>query len=251
MKKAALIFLLILSNSLFAQTADSIFADANKLYLQEKYSEALKAYKQIEEQRLHSEDLYYNMANAHYKMNQIAPAVYYYEKALLLDPNHSDAKHNLAFAKQMAIDNIEALPRTIGERFSEGFIQQLHFNTWAWLAVVFAVLFASLFLLYHFSYSSMRKRIYFVSSIISALLILIFITFAYSNYNYVQTNNYAIVFAQQVAVKSAPAASGEVNFELHEGAKVKLLESVDDWYKIKLADGKIGWMQKSELKELN
>jgi len=232
------------------QTVDSIFTEANKLYQQEKYSEALTAYKQIEDNELHSDDLYYNMANAHYKMNQVAPAVYYYEKALLLNPNHADAKHNLSFAKQMAIDNIEALPKTINQRFSESFIQQLNYNVWAWMAVAFAILYAALFLMYHFSYSSSRKRLYFISSIISAILILLFVIFAYSNYNYVKNNKYAIVFEQQVAVKSAPTVSGEINFELHEGAKVKLLESVDNWYKIKLADGKIGWMPKEGLKEI-
>ena len=80
---------------------------------------------------------------------------------------------------------------------------------------------------------------------------MVFVIFAYSNYEYVKTNNYAIVFAQQVAVKSAPANSGDVSFELHEGAKVKLLESIDNWYKIKLADGKIGWILKEDLKEIN
>ena len=234
----------------FAQTVDSLFASANKLYQLEKYSEALTAYEQIANNQLHSDDLYYNMANAYYKLNQVAPAVYYYEKALLLNPGHTDAAHNLAFAKQMTIDNIEALPKTIGERISESLIQKLNYNTWAWLGVAFALLFALLFLLYHFSYSSLRKRAYFVSSIVSALLVLLFITFAYSNHEYVRTNKFGIVFAQQVAVRSAPTNSGEVNFELHEGAKVKLLESLDNWQKIKIADGKIGWMPKEELKEI-
>ena len=149
MRNSLVILFVVVSNSLYAQTVDSIFLEANKLYQQEKYSEALTAYKQIEDNQLHSDDLYYNMANAHYKMNQVAPAVYYYEKALFLNPNHADAKHNLSFAKRMAIDNIEALPKPISTRFSEGFIQQLNYNTWAWLAVAFALLFAALFLMYH------------------------------------------------------------------------------------------------------
>lgn len=232
------------------QTVDSIFVHANKLYQQEKFSEALTAYKQIEDNGLHSDDLYYNMANAHYKLNQVAPAIYYYEKALLLDPRNKDAEHNLAFAKRMALDNIEALPKTISQRFSEGVVQKLNYNTWAWLSILFAVSFATLFLLYHFSYSSINKRIYFLTSIISAILILVFAFFAYSNYNFVQSNRFAIIFDQQVDVKSAPTNSGEVSFELHEGAKVKLIETVDNWYKVKLADGKIGWVPIVSLKEI-
>ena len=234
----------------FAQTADSLFVKANKLYQQENYPEAIAVYEQIADNQLVSDDLYYNMANTYYKMNQVAPAVYHYEKALLLNPGHTDAAYNLSFAKRMAIDNIEALPKTIGERFSLGVIQRLHYNTWAWLAVVFALGFTVLFLLYHFSQQSSKKRFYFISSILSALFVIVFVVFAYNNVNYIKTNRYAIVFDQQVDVKSAPTVSGEISFELHEGAKVKLLETVDDWFKIKLADGKIGWMPRAALKEI-
>lgn len=240
----------LLSGLLVAQTADSLFVQANKLYQQENYAEAIATYEQIAANQLESDDLYYNMANTYYKMNQVAPAVYYYEKALLLNPGHTDATYNLSFAKRMAIDNIEALPKTIGERFSLAVIQRFHYNTWAWLAVIFALGFTVLFLLYHFSQLSSKKRFYFISSILSALLVIVFVLFAFNNVNYLKTNRYAIVFDQQVDVKSAPAVSGELSFELHEGAKVKLLEMVDDWYKIKLADGKIGWMPKGALKEI-
>jgi SH3-like domain-containing protein len=60
----------------------------------------------------------------------------------------------------------------------------------------------------------------------------------------------AIIFAQQAQVKSAPTSSGEVNFELHEGTKVFILEKLDNWVKIKIADGKIGWIEEEDIKEL-
>jgi SH3-like domain-containing protein len=37
---------------------------------------------------------------------------------------------------------------------------------------------------------------------------------------------------------------------LHEGAKVFVLDAVDNWKKIKLADGKLGWIIAEEIKEL-
>jgi len=69
-----------------AQTPDSLFSSANKLYQQEKYIEALDQYQKIEKQDLESVSLYFNMANIYYRTNQVAPAVYYYEKALKLNP---------------------------------------------------------------------------------------------------------------------------------------------------------------------
>jgi SH3-like domain-containing protein len=64
------------------------------------------------------------------------------------------------------------------------------------------------------------------------------------------TTKSAIIFAPQTQVKSAPTKSSEVNFELHEGTKVQVLENLDNWRKIKIADGKTGWMNVEDMKEL-
>ncbi len=250
MKNILLITILIFSSSLLAQSADSLFVQANKLYQVEKYDEALAIYKEIENSNVQSDDLYYNMANAYYKTNQVAPSIYYYEKALLLNPTHEDAKYNLSFAKRMTIDNIEALPKSIGQKFSKSVIHKFNYNTWAYSAVAFSFLFAILFLLYHFSYSSVNKRFYFLSSILSVFFIIITVLFAYNNYNHIKSYKTAIIFAQQSDVKSAPTSASEISFELHEGTKVELLESLDGWNKIKIADGKVGWIESSNIKEL-
>jgi len=250
MKKILFISILIFCNALSAQHADSLFVQANKLYQIEKYDEALQLYKEIEKNNVQSDELFYNIANANYKLNRIASAIYYYEKSLLLDPNNEDAKFNLGFAKRMALDNIEPLPKNISQKISAGIIQRLSYDIWAWLTVIFSFLFAIMFLLYHFSYSSRSKRFYFVSSSICALLAFITLAFSYNNFNYVKTNKYAIIFAQESDVKSAPTLSSEVSFELHEGTKVLILESLDNWKKIKIDDGKIGWMVADDLKEL-
>lgn len=250
MKNILLITILIFSSPIIAQSVDSLFVHANKLYQIEKYNEALALYEEIENKNVQSDDLYYNMANAYYKSNQVAPSIYYFEKTLLLNPSHEDAKYNLSFAQRMTIDNIEALPKTIGQKFSENIVHKFSYNTWAYSGVAFSFLFAVLFLLYHFSYSSVYKRFYFISSIISAFFIIITVLFAYNNYH--QTKNYkaAIVFAQQAVIKSAPTDASEISFELHEGTKVELLESLDGWHKIKIADGKVGWIAENDIKEL-
>ena len=65
-----------------------------------------------------------------------------------------------------------------------------------------------------------------------------------------ENNIEAIIFSGQTQVKSAPTNSSEIYFELHEGTKVLVLESLDNWKKIKIADGKMGWIKVSDLKEI-
>ncbi|MCF6297051.1 MAG: tetratricopeptide repeat protein [Flavobacteriaceae bacterium] len=250
MKKIIFLIIFLMSWVNHAQNLDSLFVQANKLYQQESYLEALKLYQEIENGNVESDELFFNIANVYYRTNQVAPSIYYYEKALLLNPNNKDIAFNLNFAKRMTLDNIEALPRSMGQRFRENVILKLTYNTWATISVSLAFLFAILFLLYHFSYSTSVKRIYFITSILSVFFVLITLLFTYQNYQYVKNTRTAIIFEQLAQVKSAPTKSSEVNFELHEGAKVSILESLDNWLKIKIADGKTGWINEDALREL-
>ena len=83
------------------------FDQANSLYNNGKYDAAILTYESILENNLHSSALYFNMANCYYKLNKIAPSIYYYEKALKLSPNDKDIQNNLSFAQQMTIDKFD------------------------------------------------------------------------------------------------------------------------------------------------
>jgi tetratricopeptide (TPR) repeat protein len=233
-----------------AQNADSLFVQGNELYRQEKYDQALKAYQEIDSLEQESWALFYNMGNIHYKMNRVAPAIYYYEKALKLRPDQQDVLFNLEFANQMVLDNIEPLPRNLGQRFMDAVILKLTYDTWSKIAVGLAFLFALLFLMYHFSYSTGKKRFYFISSIISVVLVTTFVFFAFRNQLYVKNNIEAIIFAAEAEVMNAPTNTSDIYFELHEGTKVTVLESLDNWKKIQIADGKVGWIDQKHLKEI-
>lgn len=236
--------------SLLAQN-EKIFDQANTLYNEGKFTEALDRYNVILNTDKHSAALYYNIANSHYKLNQIAPAVYYYEKALALKPNDKDIKNNLAFANNMRIDAIDNLPEVGLSRFVKKVTNSLTFNTWAKVSVVFVILFVMLYLLYYFTLGTGKKRFYFVSSVLSILFAFVALAFTFYNYNLVKKNNPAIVFAQETQVKSEPNLRSDEAFVLHEGTKVQVIDTVNNWNKIKLSDGKTGWIPKDDIKLLS
>ncbi len=250
MKKFAAIILLFVSFVSNSQSADELFKEGNTFYKVEDYNRAMGVYLAIEEKGLESSDLYYNLGNCYYKLNKVAPAIYYYEKALKLDPANEDALHNLTFAKRMTLDVIEDLPKTFFQRFSENVIQKYAFDTWALIAVIASFLASLLFLLYHFSGSSKMKLLYFNTTIFSVFIMLVSVFFAYDNYDTVQKNRTAIIFVTKTEVKNAPTTSSEEVFELHEGTKVIILDELDNWKKIKIADGKVGWIYQDDLKEI-
>ncbi len=51
-------------------------------------------------------------------------------------------------------------------------------------------------------------------------------------------------------MRSAPTLNAEEIFKIHEGTKVMVIDAIDNWKKITLADGKEGWIIADDLKEI-
>ncbi|WP_299333365.1 tetratricopeptide repeat protein [uncultured Psychroserpens sp.] len=228
----------------------TIFEQANALYNQAKYTEALEKYTSILDSGEHSAELYFNIANSHYKLNHIAPSIYYYEKALLLKPNDKDIKNNIAYARNMTVDDIETLPEVGFSRLIKNVTNTMSFDNWAKLSVGLIIGFVLLFLLYYFSHSTAKKRFAFVTSLSCLFLSCVAVAFAFHKFELVERDQPAIVFAQEAQIKSEPNLRSPESFKLHEGTKVQIIDTVDNWKKIKLSDGKTGWILKNDVKML-
>jgi tetratricopeptide (TPR) repeat protein len=250
MKKLVICFVLLFSVLSYSQTPEALFSKANSLYKNGNYSKAIEGYLSIEKQGLQSDELFYNLGNSYYKLNKVAPSIYYFEKAIKMNPANEDAISNLAFAKRMTIDVIEELPKSFLQRFSANVIQKFSFDTWAIIAVTASFIAALLFLFYYFSSETKVKLLFFNTSILVGFMMALSAFFAFKNYDIVKNTKTAIIFKDKVDVKNAPTNTSEDVFELHEGTKVQILDELDNWRKIKLADGKIGWTTANKLKEI-
>ena len=248
--KNILFLLFAIANSISGQNADSLFVSANELYRNGAFEEAIKKYKEIETLDAISSELYLNIGNAHYKLNKVGPTIFYYEKALKLDPLNTDVKNNLIFAQRLALDNIKEVPKTVFQKLNKNYLQRLSFDEWAVVVVSFSFLTAILFLLFYFGYSPTKKKNLLQYKYLQ-LYTVTFFAFLLHLVNTIRQKikKEAIVFAEKTAVRNAPTLNSEEVFILHEGAKVIVLDAIDNWKKIKLADGKQGWIISEEIKE--
>ena len=227
-----------------------LFEEANALYNQDKFGEAIEKYEQLVQNDEHSAEVYYNLGNAHYKLSNVASSIYYYERALMLSPNDEDIKNNLAFAQNMTIDAIEELPQTGISKFFNDLRENLTTEGWGIASIVFVSLFVLLFLGYYFAFNSSIKRITFIASILSIFFALVSMFFAFQGRASATKDNPAIVFAEKSSVRSGPKLSDEEVFVIHEGTKVQVLDEFDNWQKVQLADGKTGWLPSSDVRLL-
>lgn len=243
-----ILYLLLFSTQLFF--AQSGFENGNALYAKGKYTEAVAAYESVLSQKQHSSELYFNLANAHYKLNAVAPAIYNYEKALVLNPENTAAANNLKFAQKRTIDEIKVVPKVGLAALLHNFTGKLHYDTWAWSAVGFSGLVFLVFLGYYFSRNTVVKRIFFGSIFVMIAGILICVTAANIEKNHFDNDKPAIVFAERIAVTSQPRNGDKPLLVLHEGAKVYVFETKSQWTKIELTDGTEGWIESSAIKEV-
>lgn len=249
MRKVIYIFFLLSSLISFGQNKLS-FERANDLYNEGNYTEAIELYERILDTDVHSSELYFNLANAHYKLNHIAPSIYYYEKALLLNPNDKDIQNNLAFARNMTIDAIEVIPEVGFTRLINDLTHALSYDDWAMLSVALVVIFVILFLSYYFSRSSNKKRLAFIVSGFCIVMAMVSVAFAFHKYELTIRDQPAIVFAQEAQIKTEPNLRSIEAFKLHEGTKIQVLDTLNNWKKIELSDGKTGWIMNEDLKML-
>ncbi|MBV1923817.1 MAG: tetratricopeptide repeat protein [Flavobacteriaceae bacterium] len=249
MKKILFILAFLFSVIGFGQN-DALFEQGKGLYKSEQFQEAITVWMKVLNNNVHSSEIYFNLGNAHYKLSNVGPSIYYYEKALQLSPNDSEIKNNLAFAQNATVDAIEPLPKTVFSKWYTTIAEILSFDSWAMVSIVLSLSAIVLFLLYYFSYSEGKKRVFFVSSLGLFFVLLISIAMSYTTYNEAMKKNPAIIFAEISEIKSEPNLGSDAAFTLHEGTKVQIISKEEDWARIQLIDGKDGWIPLSDLKEL-
>ena len=242
------IAIILFSSAVYANDPQALFDEAALHYEQQEYEMALNTYSQIEALGLFSSDLYYNIANCHYKLQQIGESVLYYEKALKLKPSDEDALFNLKLVQLQLVDKLAVVPMVFYQKWMETIKKRLSIDQWAKFGLFFLFLFGLFFVLFLFAKSYRLKKRAFTISICSFLISLSSLGLAY--YSYRTTTIEAVLMQANAYVKSAPSSQSEDLFILHEGTKIQVLEVFNDWSKIKLSDGMIGWVETYVMEEI-
>jgi len=229
---------------------ETLFNEATAFYNEGDYEKAITNYHKIVENGEHSAAVYFNLGDAYYKLNQAAPSIYYYEKALLLAPGDVEIKSNLSFAQNMTLDAIEVLPETGFSKIYRGVIGFLSFEQWSYLAIALVLIFVFSYIAFYFFSYATKKRIAFITSMFAMVFAVLAVILAYLQFEELKSYNPAIVFADETVIQSEPNDRSQENFRLHEGTKVNVLDQLNDWKKIRIADGKTGWVNAADIKLL-
>lgn len=243
---AALLALLLMFP--FAANAQDAWQTGIDAYAAGDWTTARESWTSILESGQESAALLTNIGSACFKEGDLAHAILYFEKALKADPSYSDAKYNLEFAQTFRKDRIESVPEFFVVSWLRAARSGLGSNVWAVLFLALFALALGLLLLFLLGRSPAARKTGFFAGLAALLLSLVCLGFSLRIRADYSAKSSAIVVSPVVVVRSAPDSnSGTDLFILHEGTKVKVLDSMGLWENIELADGRQGWIVAKEL----
>jgi tetratricopeptide (TPR) repeat protein len=238
--------ILFLSMPLLAVEVETstIYENGMDAYRKGQYDLAIQEFESIISNNWNSPELYYNLGNAFYRSGNIAGAVWAFESCLKLSPTHEDAKYNLKLTNLKVIDRMD-LPAppfylkwylSIKERYTP--------SKWLNISLFILLLFALLMSASRItSFPVLRK----LQGIMMTILFMILFLTLHSIWT---ENSYdlGIIYSPQVEARSEPNQFSTRLFEVHEGLRVSINQAVDDWVEIELLDGKMGWIEESQIR---
>ena len=248
---AHLLLLLVISLSTFlfplSSNAAVTKAEADSAYAHEHYQRAAHLYEELLQKGV-SADLYYNLGNSYYRMDNMTKAVLNYERAYLLSPGDKDIRLNLQLARSKTIDKVTPESEMFFVTWYRALVNMTSVDGWAWTALCSLVAAIILALMYLFAGNINLRKVGFFGALAFVVLFAASNLFAWQQRRALTHRTTAIIIESAVPVKSTPAKNGTDLFILHEGTKVTITDgSMRDWKEIKMADGKEGWLETKQI----
>jgi len=230
-----------------AQTPEQKFQQANMAYQTGRLSEARDLYESILADGYVSAELYYNLGNACYRSGQLPRAILFFERARRLTPGDEDLQHNLLLANMMITDRIEPAPRLFFWDYWDGVKGAFSILQITWLTYLAYLAILALLTLMVLGRRYALRKAGLIGAIAMGLVCLFLVIVFVAKVGDLNATDEAIVMSQIATVKNSPDDKSTDAFVLHGGVKVWITDRVSEWAKIRLADGKVGWIERAAI----
>jgi tetratricopeptide (TPR) repeat protein len=213
------------------------------LYQQGKFPEAAAAYESILNAGYTGGEICFNLGNAYYKQGNMGKAVLNFERAVRFLPADDDVRHNLQLANLQIVDRIDPAPRLFLWEWWDGIKEVFSLNAITWLAWLTLVFFLGSIALILLARTYALRKSGLIASIVTGVLLLITATVLGGKLVDANSNEEAVVTATIATAKNSPDPKSSDAFVIHAGLKVRITDSIGQWIRIRLADGKVGWIE--------
>jgi tetratricopeptide (TPR) repeat protein len=225
----------------YAGQEENLFQQGVQAFQNGSYTDAIAKFENAAKQGKVSAALYYNLGNAYYKTDEIGRAVLNYERARRLAPNDADIEFNLQIAQLRVVDKIASPETDYFSKLFRNIKNVLALPQWTWLTIILYILLAALLimrLLVRNTLSLIARH-----AVLPVLILLLIASFFLGlKIHEDMMVKEAIILDKNTAVMSGPLADATEVFALHEGVKVRIMDRSGEFVRIRLSDGKDGWV---------
>lgn len=225
-----------------AALAGPSFQEANSSYREGSYSAAAEAYESIAKTNP-SPEIYYNLGNAYFKDKKMGLAILNYERARMLTPRDRDILTNLAFMNRLLEYKIEDKRSWYLKRTDVLLEYVTSRECWAVALGAYFVFIAGLLFAILFG----KKPLFGTGGALAFLLVLLCCLPVFLKLTAFGSHHKAIVTGAKAEVRYGPSDTDRLAFRLVEGLKASIRDERQDWYRIELADGRNGWVPKTQM----
>ena len=238
--------ILIFLGTIFAVSGNINLHYENGLdaYRNNQYELAIQEFETILDNNWDSPELYYNLGNAYYRNGNTSGSVWAYESCLRLSPTYTDAEYNLKLANLKVKDRVDLPDPPIYLKWYMGIKE--HFTPSIWINLTLFILLL-LSLLVAVSRILSVVSLNYISGIFSTLF---FVSLFFTLHSIWTENsiNQGIIYYSAVEARSEPNTFSARLFEVHEGLKVSVNQTSENWVEIELLDGKSGWVENHQIR---
>ena len=236
---------LLIPSCALAQDSQGLLPDANALYRDGQFAEAVNVYREAFQAGLDGPRVQYNLANALYRSDEPGEAIAHYLAALTMAPRDPDIRANLNRALSQRPAGRPAPPASWFHATASRIVSTFTLSEFAVAAAVcwWVAIAAVVALLIGAGRRRTMRRV----AIVLGVLALALGGFAVARWWAWHKLERAVVSVEQAQIRTGPGESFEVALPVQEGWMVRVLRRDADWAEVVGEGGVRGWIPTSAL----
>ena len=236
MKRAVLFFLLMT----VVAWAGADFEAGNRAYDEGKFLEARQHYEAQIARKEWTANLFHNLGNANERIGAPGLAMLNYERALVLQPGHHEARANLKFLREQSLAKIP------GQTWRDSVFGVLNFSGWVVLAAVAGWVGIFIIVL-----PLARRRRLGAGGVFWFVLMICVAGFAgVAAWESAGELSTGVIIAKQAEARNAPTERATLTDVLPAGSRVRVLSVRDEWTFCELPSGERAWVPSSSVERV-
>ena len=231
----------------FSHVTGDTMAEANHLYENRDFDGAADIYQSLLDTGVDDAAVYYNLGNAYFKRGDLGWAIVNYKRAQRLSPRDPDIEANLLLARAQTRDQLEREGNGLAGFINYMLVGWSSFDEVASVTLGLWIVLCGCTVL---MLSWRRQRVKLRWMMIVLTICLVICVFSLGMHMVNDQQAHAVIVSPSIEVRSGPGPGYLVEFTLHSGTEVRVLEYRSTWARISLPGNLQGWVPDQAVEEL-